>query len=144
MSVIVLDADKSIKSFLAVNDTSVQLSLQIPNYKAMNLDLWFATCLFVATFKGQRALCPFPGIPYKATAQVRGQPVNWSNGQSFNFESGDIVTLTCYNQWILTSDQEANITCRQDGTWDRPPPRCCKSKWKEDIVHTRPKCRCSF
>jgi Sushi repeat (SCR repeat) len=64
--------------------------------------------------------CPFPGIPYY---QFRSS-INWQNRRSF--QEGEVVEYKC--AFLLTSAKVhfsvSRLTCRSDGTWNNPLPRC--------------------
>ena len=63
--------------------------------------------------------CPFPGTT--AGTEFRNRSISWQNRRSF--QEGDVVEYKCTgNSRYLYGKYE--LTCRSDGTWDNPLPRC--------------------
>jgi Sushi repeat (SCR repeat) len=68
--------------------------------------------------------CPFPGIT--AHAEFKNRSFNWQNRTSF--QEGDVVKYVCRSVfWLLRRGlayANYDLTCRSDGTWSNPLPRC--------------------
>jgi len=65
--------------------------------------------------------CPLPGIT--AHAKFGDRSINWQNRTSF--QEGDVVEYKCPGDlWNILRRNEYKLTCRSDGTWNKPLPRC--------------------
>ena len=64
--------------------------------------------------------CPFPGIT--AHAKFKNSSINWQNRTSF--QEGDVVGYFCLVLSWNNVGVQYLLTCRNDGTWDQPLPRC--------------------
>ena len=70
--------------------------------------------------------CPFPGLAAHAAVRTRMEPersLKWPLDRS-DFAPGETLVYSCLADRQIPSGQSAALTCRRDGTWDAPVPRC--------------------
>lgn len=70
--------------------------------------------------------CPFPGLAAHAAVRTRMEPersLKWPLDRS-DFAPGETLVYSCLADRQIPTGQSAALTCRRDGTWDAPVPRC--------------------
>jgi len=102
---------------------------------------WSSTprCDRSVDLRSVQGLCPFPGIPPNTRGWIaQSEYLSWSNQRRFT--AGESVSYSCDvgARIRMPASQVAKISCRGDGSWSGPLPRCdsdvvlSSADWKFD------------